>query len=80
MATRVSPAFKAAMDAWRDDQPDPKPTQAEALKLTLTDWLTRTGYLRPAGDPEMVRWSDQASACIAARRSPAASAVTGLLK
>ncbi len=41
------------MDAWRDDQPDPKPTRAEALKLALTDWLTGVGYLRPADDPEM---------------------------
>lgn len=52
LATRVSPALKAAVDAWREAQPDPKPTRAEALKLALTDWLTGMGYLRDRDDPE----------------------------
>lgn len=52
LATRVSPALKAAVDAWREAQPDPKPTRAEALKLALTDWLTGMGYLRNRDDPE----------------------------
>ncbi len=53
LATRVSPVLKAAVDAWREAQPDPKPTRAEALKLALTDWLTSMGYLQSADDPEM---------------------------
>ena len=52
LATRVSPVLKAAVDAWREAQPDPKPTRAETLKLALTDWLTGMGYLRPVDDPE----------------------------
>lgn len=54
LATRVSPALKAAVDAWREAQPDPKPTRAEALKLALTDWLTGMGYLRDCDDPKKV--------------------------
>ena len=54
LATRVSPALKAAVDAWREAQPDPKPTRAEALKLALTDWLTGKGYLRDRNAPEEV--------------------------
>ncbi len=52
LATRVSPALKAAVDAWREAQPDPKPTRAERLELALADWLTGMGYLRIHDDPE----------------------------
>lgn len=67
LATRVSPALKAAVDAWREAQPDPKPTRAEALKIALTDWLTGMGYLRQCGDPKEV--TDDAD------RAPPASSV-----
>ena len=53
LATRVSPVLKAAVDAWREAQPDPKPTRAETLKLALTDWLSGMGYLRSVDDPGM---------------------------
>ena len=54
LATRVSPVLKAAVEAWREVQPDAKPTRAEALNLALTDWLTDKGYLRNRDDPEEV--------------------------
>jgi len=35
-------------------QPAPRPSQPEAIRLALKDWLTGLGYLKaPADDPEM---------------------------
>ena len=39
-----------ALDAWFDNQPEPTPERAEAVKLALRDWLTGLGLLRPRED------------------------------
>ena len=47
VAARIGPDLRAAMDAWRAAQPDPKPTRAEAVKVALSTWLTDGGYFAP---------------------------------
>ena len=42
-----------AVEAWIADQPDPKPSRSEAVRLALTDWLTGMGYLPHRDNPEM---------------------------
>jgi hypothetical protein len=39
-----------ALDAWFDNQPEPKPERAEAVRLALRDRLTGLGLLRPRED------------------------------
>jgi hypothetical protein len=42
-----------ALDTWIAQQPDPKPSRPEAIRLALKDWLTGMGLLKHREDPEM---------------------------
>jgi hypothetical protein len=46
------PDVLAALDLWIADQPDPKPTRPEAVRLALRDWLTGLGLLPPKPESE----------------------------
>ena len=50
---RVLPPDVSALDAFIADQPEPKPSRPEAMRLALRDWLTGLGYLPARDDPEM---------------------------
>ena len=54
MKPRITQPELGAMDRWIAEQPDPKPSRADALRLALHDWLTGIGYLPHCDDPEMV--------------------------
>ena len=40
-------------DAWISEQPEPRPSRPEAIRLAFRDWLTGLGYLPHREDPEM---------------------------
>lgn len=40
------PEDVVALDAWIAQQPDPKPSRPEAVRLALKDWLTGMGLLK----------------------------------
>ena len=39
LVTHASPELVKALDAWIEQQPEPRSTRAEVLRLALTDWL-----------------------------------------
>lgn len=41
-----------ALDAWIDQQPEPKPSRPEAIRIALRDWLTGLGLLKAADERE----------------------------
>lgn len=41
------------LDAWISEQPEPRPSRPEAIRLAFRDWLTGLGYLPHREDPEM---------------------------
>lgn len=41
-----------ALDNWISQQPDPKPTRPQAIRLALRDWLTGLGLLKVPMDRE----------------------------
>jgi hypothetical protein len=43
---RMPSELLAAVEAWRDDQPEPKPPRAEAVRRILTEHLKAKGYLK----------------------------------
>ncbi len=49
---RVQPPDLTALDAWIAQQPDPKPSRPEAIRLAMKDWLTGMGLLKHREDPE----------------------------
>lgn len=42
----LSPALHAALDAWIDYHPEPKPSCVEAIRDVLSDHLQAKGYLK----------------------------------
>ncbi len=50
---RMPPAELAPLDAWIADQPDPKPSRQEVLRLAFREWMTSLGRLPHRDDPEM---------------------------
>jgi hypothetical protein len=49
---RLAPATIAALDAFRDNNPDSAAAQnrSELLRVIITDWLIGAGYLKPEDD------------------------------
>lgn len=43
---RMSDELVAGVEAWREAQPDPKPSRAEAIRRILTEHLKAQGFLR----------------------------------
>ena len=43
---RVQPEQVAPLDAWIADQPNPKPTRPEAIRVALSELLRSKGYLK----------------------------------
>ena len=43
---RMSEGLLAGIEAWRDAQPDPKPSRAEAIRRILTEHLRARGFLK----------------------------------
>lgn len=41
-----------ALDGYIADQPEPRPTRPEAIRLALRDWLVGLGRLKSRDDPE----------------------------
>ncbi len=50
---RIAQPDLGALDRWIADQPDPKPSRADGLRLALRDWLVGLGYLPHRDDLEM---------------------------
>ncbi len=44
-------SLREALDAWIAQQPNPKPSRSEAIRLALKDWLTGLGLLKHRDDP-----------------------------
>lgn len=42
---RLHPPQLAALDAWIEEQPAPKPSRPEAIRIALRDWLIGLGML-----------------------------------
>lgn len=47
MGVRVQPDLLADLDAWIAEQPDPKPSRPEALRLLAADYLITMGIRKP---------------------------------
>jgi hypothetical protein len=45
IGVRLHAPLLPALDAWIEDQPDPRPTRAEAMRIALADWLKAKGHL-----------------------------------
>ncbi|MCK2057244.1 MULTISPECIES: hypothetical protein [unclassified Methylobacterium] len=43
---RMPSDLLVAVEAWRDDQPEPKPPRAEAIRRILAEHLKAKGYLK----------------------------------
>lgn len=43
---RMPADLLAAVEEWRDDQVEPKPSRAEAIRQILTEHLKAKGYLK----------------------------------
>jgi hypothetical protein len=43
---RMPADLLAAVEEWRDDQVEPKPSRAEAIRQILTEHLRAKGYLK----------------------------------
>ena len=41
-----------AIDVWIDNQPEPKPSRPEAIRIALREWLTNLGLLKTPNDRE----------------------------
>ena len=41
-----------ALDAYAENQPEPKPSRQEIIRLALVAWLTGLGLLKHRDDPE----------------------------
>jgi Arc/MetJ-type ribon-helix-helix transcriptional regulator len=41
-----------ALDAWINQQPEPRPSRSEAIRRALADWLSGLGLLKHRDDPE----------------------------
>ena len=52
LITHASPKIVAALDEWISQQPEPRPTRAQAFGYALQDWLTGQGLLKHRDDPE----------------------------
>lgn len=50
---RIQPKLLFALDEWRLDQPEPRPTRPEAIRKAVEDWLIGQGRLpAPSDGPE----------------------------
>ena len=49
---RVHAPLLKALDAYAENQPEPKPSRQEIIRLALVDWLTGLGLLKHRDDPE----------------------------
>ena len=49
---RLYPALDRALDTWIAQQPDPKPSRPEVIRLALREWLVGVGLLTPRDKPE----------------------------
>jgi hypothetical protein len=43
IGVRLQPPQLAALDSWIDQQPEPKPSRPEAIRVALRDWLIGLG-------------------------------------
>ena len=43
---RLYPELDAGLDAWIAQQPDPKPSRPEAIRVALKEWLAGLGLLK----------------------------------
>jgi hypothetical protein len=43
---RMPPELVAAVESWREEQPTPPPSRAEAIRQILTEHLKAKGYLK----------------------------------
>ena len=48
----VQPDAMGPLDTWIAQQPDPKPSRPETIRVALKDWLTGMGLLKHREDPE----------------------------
>ena len=42
---RMQPPQLAALDAWIAEQPEPRPSRPEAMRVIVADWMTSHGRL-----------------------------------
>ena len=49
---RMPVELRDALDGWISNEPEPKPTRSEAIRVALRDWLTDFGYLPQPDAPE----------------------------
>lgn len=50
ITVRVAPRQLAALDAWIAEQPEPRPSRPEAMRVALSDFLRAKGYLPASGE------------------------------
>ncbi|GEP01898.1 hypothetical protein GCM10007887_25240 [Methylobacterium haplocladii] len=46
ITVRVPPSQLAPLDAWIADQPEPKPSRPEAVRVAVAEHLKAKGYLK----------------------------------
>jgi Arc/MetJ-type ribon-helix-helix transcriptional regulator len=49
---RLHQPLLGALDVWIADQPDPKSSRPEAIRIALADWLRQRGYLEKRSPKE----------------------------
>lgn len=54
LQVRVHDPMLAALDAWVDAQPDPKPSRPEAIRALLREGLAEKGLLKATDDPTAI--------------------------
>lgn len=47
ITVRVPPDLLSHLDTWIAEQPDPKPSRPEAIRIALRDWLISLGIMPP---------------------------------
>ena len=53
VTTRLHPVDLDALDGWIAEQPDPKPSRPEVLRIAFREWMASLGRLPHRDDPEM---------------------------
>jgi hypothetical protein len=57
---RVPPDLLKPLDQWIKDQPKPRPSRPEAVRLALNDWLTGLGLVNIGARPSAANVAESA--------------------
>ena len=77
---RLYPEIDKALDTWIAQQPDPKPSRPEAIRVALKDWLTGLGLLNEATVAEKIARLEEKIATIPEHPGPSPEAALATMQ